>query len=320
MVTWQKRARLLVLVVAVGVVAVVFFDDAPPRRAAAARAGRARRSRGGRRKLRRVPRAGQGREARPFSIEADKQCPIPMAASGSSASKVTSVRQGKTFVATGDEARVGENQTQPRHEGQRRMTASDGLEVSADSADYSQSEGIVRGSGSGDVQARPDERQRRRFQLRREPRPDRAVRSDATSRFGAETKGGDVTDITAGAAVLARRDKFVSFERAVHIVRGNQVIDADSALGDLTEDEEHLSAPRAPGRRAHRTRRMPQPGELKRMAGDVIKLTYYEDSDVLQSATITGGSSLTIAAEKGLPERCSTRNLSRSAWRPTAQR
>ena len=57
--------------------------------------------------------------------------------------------------------------------------------------------------------------------------------SDQTQvRLAPEKKGGEVTDITSGASVLARTDKFISFERAVHIVRGSQVIDADSALGE----------------------------------------------------------------------------------------
>ena len=38
------------------------------------------------------------------------------------------------------------------------------------------------------------------------------------------------------------------------------------------------------------------------MSGDVINLTYYENSDVLQSAIVTGGSALRIAAEKGSAE------------------
>ena len=45
---------------------------------------------------------------------------------------VTSVRQGKTFVATGDEARVGENQTNLDMKGNVVMTSSDGLEATAE--------------------------------------------------------------------------------------------------------------------------------------------------------------------------------------------
>ena len=38
------------------------------------------------------------------------------------------------------------------------------------------------------------------------------------------------------------------------------------------------------------------------MAGDVINLTYYENSDLLQSAIVTGGAALRIAGEKGAAE------------------
>ena len=101
--------------------------------------------------------------------------------------------------------------------------------------------------------------------------------------------------------MLARADKFVSFERAVHIVRGSQVIDADSALGDLSEDQEHLTGLELQGNARIETPNA-QPGELKLMSGDVINLTYYENTDFLQSAVVTGSASLTIAAEKGAAE------------------
>ena len=68
-----------------------------------------------------------------------------------------------------------------------------------------------------------------------------------------EEQGGDVTDITAGAAVLARTDKFISFERAVHIVqRQARSSTRRAALGDLSDDEEHLTGLELQGGCAHR--------------------------------------------------------------------
>jgi lipopolysaccharide export system protein LptA len=116
-----------------------------------------------------------------------------------------------------------------------------------------------------------------------------------------EKKGGEPTNITSGASVLARTDNFMSFERSVHIVRGTQVIDADSAIGELAESQEHLTSLELTGSARIETPN-PRPGDLKLMSGDVINLTYYEDSDVLQSAIVTGGSALRIAAEKNSAE------------------
>jgi lipopolysaccharide export system protein LptA len=180
------------------------------------------------------------------------------------------------------------------------MTSSDGLEATAESATYHQSEGIVRGpgpitfkrgrmSGSG-IDFSYDEHQ------------DLLALADQTKvKLAPDKTGTDATDITAGSAVLARTDKFVSFERAVHIVRGSQVINADSALGDLTESQEHLTALELLGNARIETPSA-QPGDLKLMSGDAINLTYYENSDLVQSAIVTGAAALRIAAEKGAAE------------------
>ena len=127
--------------------------------------------------------------------------------------------------------------------------------------------------------------------------------SDQTKvRIAGDDKNAAATDITAGSAVLARQDKFVSFERSVHIVHGTQVIDASTALGDLTEGQEHLSGLELAGGARIETPTA-RAGELRLMVGDVINLTYYENSEVLQSAIVTGNSSLQIAAERGSQER-----------------
>src|SRR5687768_14574608 len=239
MVVWQKRARLFVLAIAVSVVAVVFFTtrrrEEPPPPVPVERGDLAATVESSGAILVQVK--GERETVR---IEAEKNYSYPDGSTRLTKVKVTSVRQGKTFVAVGDEARVGENQTNLDMKGNVVMTSSDGLEAKAGSAKYSQGEGVVhapgpvtfkrgRMSGSG-VDFSYDEAR------------DLVGLSDQSKvRLTPEKKGGEVTDITSGAAVLARADKFVSFERAVHIVRGSQVIDAESALGDLTENEEHLS-------------------------------------------------------------------------------
>jgi hypothetical protein len=80
------------------------------------------------------------------------------------------------------------------------------------------------------------------------------------------------------------------------------VINADSALGDRTEDEEHLSGLDLQGSARIETQAA-RPGELKLMAGDVVNLTYFDNSDLLQTAVVTGGGSIRIAGERGEPER-----------------
>lgn len=299
MVTWQKRARLFVLAVAVAVIGVVLFTtrrrEEPPPPTPIERTDPAATVESSGTFL--VQFKGERETVR---IEAPTQYSYPDGSIRLINVKVTSVRQEKTFIATANEARVGENQTNLDMKGNVVLTSSDGLDAKAESATYSQSEGVVRApgpvtftrgriSGSG-VDFSYDEAR------------DLLGLSDQTKvTIAPEKRGGEATDITAGAAVLARLDKFMSFERAVHIIRGKQVIDAESALGDFTGSDEHLRSLELQGSARIETPNA-LPGELKLMSGDVINLTYFESSDLLQSATVAGSAALRIAPAKDAAE------------------
>ena len=296
---WQKRARLFLLAIAAGVVAVVFFTtqrrEEPPPPAPVERGDPAATIESSGAFL--VQMKGERETVR---VEAEKQYSYPDGSTRLINVKVTSVRQGKTFTATGDEARVGENQTNLDMKGNVVMTSSDGLEAKAGSATYSQSGGVVRAPGP--VTFKRGRMSGSGVDFTYDETNDLLGLSDQTKvTIAPEKRGGDATDITSGAAVLARADKFVSFERAVHIVRGSQVIDAESALGELSENDEHLTGLELQGGARIQTPNA-QPGDLKLMSGDIINLTYYENSDLLQSAIVTGGAALRIAAEKGIED------------------
>ena len=298
--SWQKRVRWLLLAVAVGVVATVWVTTrkrvTPTAPAAVARVDPASVVESSGAYLVQVK---GDRET--VTIRADKQLSYSDGSTRLLGVTVTSIREGKAFVATGNEARVGENQANLDMKGNVRMISSDGLSVSANSADYNQTEGIVRApgpvtfargrmSGSG-VDFSYDE-----------TRDLMGLSDQSKVKIAGDKAGSQPINITAGAAVLARKDNFVSFERAVHIVHGTQVIDADSALGDLTKDQQHLTGLDLQGSARIETPTA-RAGELKQMSGDVITVTYHENSDVLQSAIVTGNSSIRIAAEANHPER-----------------
>ena len=235
-------------------------------------------------------------------VEAEKQYAYPDGSTRLINVKVTSVRQGKTFTATSDEARVGENQTHLDMKGHVVITSNEGFEAKGDSATYNQTEGVMRGPGA--VTFKRGRLTGSGVDFSYDETRDVLGLSDQTHVIIApEKSGGASTDITSGAAVLARTDRFLSFERAVHIVQGSQVIDAQSALGDLGEDEdsEHLTGLELSGGSRIETPDA-KPGELKVMSGDVINLTYYENSDLVQSAIITSGAELRIAPEKNTSE------------------
>ena len=298
--TWQKRARWLVLVIALGVVAAVFATtrrrEEPPPAPAIPRVDPAAVVESSGAFLVQV----KG-ERETVTIRADKQLSYSDGATRLLGVAVTSVRDGKTFVALGEEARIADNQSNLEMKGNVRMRSSDGLEVYAQSATYVQNEGIVRAPGP--VTFKVGRMSGSGVDFSYDETRDFLGLSDKTSvKIAAEKRGGNPTDITAGSAVLARSDNFVSFERDVHIVHGSQVIDASSALGDLAETQEHLTGLELEGN-ARIGIQNAAAGELKSIAGDVINLAYYENSELLQSAVVTGSSVLRIAADPGASER-----------------
>ena len=304
---WQKRARLVALVIAVSVAVAVFVTtrrrEQPHPQAPVERVDPAAVVESSGASIIQV----KG-ERETVTIRAQKQLSYPDGSSRLLGVTVTSVRQGKTFVATGDEAKIGENQETLDMKGNVRMTSSDGLDVSAGSASYSQAEGIVRAPGPVTFKRGRMSGSGVGFSYD-EARDVIGLSEQTKVKITGDKKGDQTADITAGASVLARADKFVSFERPVHILHGTQVIDSDTALGELSENEEHLTGLELQGSARIETPNA-RPGELRRMAGDVINLTYHENSELLQSATVIGNSSIRIAGEAKAPERTlSAQNL-----------
>lgn len=305
MLAWQKRARAVTVVVAVGVAAAVFVTtrprEAPPAPPPVPRVDPTAvvESSGA------IVRQVTG-EKENFRLDAKKQLSYSDGATKLLGVRITLVREGRTYVVTGDEARVGDNESHIELTGNVHMIASDGLDVVAASATYSDAEGIVRAPGP--VVFKRGRMSGTGVDFTFDKNRDQIGLSDKTAiTFAPDDKGAGATDITAGVALLDRKEKFANFERAVHIVRSDQIIDANSALADLTEDEKHITGLELSGG-ARITTPKAAPGELRGMSGDLINLTYVQDSEVLQHAVLAGTSSMRFAGERGSPERALSAN------------
>jgi LPS export ABC transporter protein LptC len=297
---WQKRARLLMLVIVAGVAITVFVNtrrrEPPPAPKSVPRVDSTAviESSGGFL----VQLKG---ERENFTIRANKQLSYPDGSSKLIEVEITSVRQGKTFVVKGDEAKVGPDRSHLEVTGNVRLSASDGLVVTAGRATHSEGEGIVRAPGP--VTFKRGRLSGKGVDFSYDEKRDVIGLSDqSTITIAPDEKGANSADVTAGSALLARKDKFIGLERAVHIVRPNQVIDADRALANLAADEEHLTGL---GLQGHARITMPTaaPGGLTAMRGDVIDLTYADDSELIQRAVLSSDALLQLAGEKGASER-----------------
>ncbi|HEV3214915.1 MAG TPA: LptA/OstA family protein, partial [Vicinamibacterales bacterium] len=201
----------------------------------------------------------------------------------------------------GDTAEVGDNQSSVRMNGHVHLEGANGLRVDAGSASYSEGEGIVRapghvtfsrGSMTGSGTDFTYDRNRDTIGL-----------SDQTAiKIAPDDKDTAGADIRAGAALLARKDGFMSFERAVHIIRGAQVLDADRAVADLTKDEKHITALDMNGG-AKITKSDATDGGLRSMAAANISLKYADNSELLERAVLSSGSSVKIAGGTGSPDK-----------------
>lgn len=305
MVAWQKRARLAVLIVAVGVAAAVFATtrrrEEPARPPPVPRVDPAAvvESSGA------IVRQVKG-EKESFRLEAQKQLSYADGSTKLIGVTITVVRDGKTYVVTGNETKAGTDQSNLEIIGNVHLTSSDGLDATAGTATYSEGEGIVR--APGDVTFKRGRMSGTGVDFTYDKNRDQIGLTDKTNiTIAADPKGEGATTITAGSALLARKDKFASFERSVHIVRTDQVIDADSAVADLTEDEKHITGLELVGA-ARITMTGAAPGGLSGLSGDVINLTYLPNTERLQRASLAGTSALRLAGDKGSPEKTLSAN------------
>jgi LPS export ABC transporter protein LptC len=232
-----------------------------------------------------------------FRIEADRQLTYPGGASKLTGVKVTVEQEGRSFVVSGREAEVGENQSHVVLTGDVRLTVSDGLTAATDSASYSDGEGIVRSPGRVTFG---------RGRLRGEGvgmtydrnRDVLWVLDQAVVTVAPDEAGAGAIEVTSGAAGLDRRENYVQFDRSVTIVRAGRLTEADSAVAHLTEDNSRVTAIELRGN-SRVSAEASEPGALKGMTAAEMNLMYAEDGERLQRAVLAGGAAMQIAGDPG---------------------
>lgn len=201
----------------------------------------------------------------------------------------------RAFDLSGDESKVGTNESAIAIDGRVTLKASDGLIVNMDRATYAKSDGVVRAPGvvrftrgrvSGEGVGMVYDKNTDVLTLLEQA----AVRIAPD-----EARTGGV-DVASGSAVLARRDKLMRFERSVKITRPGELIVAESALAHLSEDEKRIQAVELHGNARIATTGAAA-GGLQSMAGDDMNLTYADDGQTLQHAQIVGKAVSTMAGQ-----------------------
>ena len=293
--SWQKRAQFGLAVVAVGVIGAVGYS-LRPREARVAPAPIERldpkatvETRGGDV----IQLKGSRQDAR---IEFDAQVTYDTGETKLMGVKVSvDNRAGRSYTMTGKEARVGKDQASYDLKGDVKLETSDGLTAFAEQATYADAEKIVKAPGpvrftrgrmSGTGIGFTYDEQRNTLWLL-----DQAV-------IHVEPEGtSGPMDVTAGAFGFARTDRYMRFERTMHMDRQGQTIDASEAVVHLfaDRDEPDLIELRGDSRVSGGTGM----GALQSMSARDMNLDYGEDGRSLQQATLAGQSAIQLAGKGG---------------------
>lgn len=201
-------------------------------------------------------------------------------------------RAGRNFRVTGDEARIGANQSSFDLNGNVKLEASDGLIATAGSASYVDAEGIVRAPGpvqfsrggmaGAGIGFSFDDQRNTAWLL-----------DQAVVRFAGDGKDGPM-DVASGAAGFARSERYMRFERGVRMTRQGQIIEADEATVYLFPDRDEPDQIELRGN--SRITGGTGVGALRLMRARDINLDYADDGRTLQQATLAGQSAVRIAS------------------------
>jgi lipopolysaccharide export system protein LptA len=211
---------------------------------------------------------------------------------------VTQEKNGnRTFTISGREGRVGSNDSSLQLDGAVRLEGSDGLSAAAEHATYSDADGFVRAPGP--VQYARGRMQGTGVGLSWDKTQDVLTILDQTVvHIAPDDKGAGAAEITAGTAAFARKDKQIRFERTVHMQRGDQVVDAATAVMYLTEDEKRVDTMELRDQ-ARITMPNAAPGAVQALAGQSMNLKYADDGETLQHAVINGAATIQVAGDPG---------------------
>jgi LPS export ABC transporter protein LptC/lipopolysaccharide transport protein LptA len=294
-VRWQRRARLVIAVLAVAFAIVVARQWKPrqaptpstpvprfdPKAAIEVAGGRLERFKSSRQDV---------------SVEFKNQL---MYADGSmKLSGVTITAEEKdgsgTLTATGKEAQIGKDSSTIDLNGDVHLVSSE-VRARTEHATFAKNDNVVRAPGPVEIAEGKTTAKGVGMTFDR----DRDVLSILDQAVISMTgDGGAATEITAGSAVFNRRDHYRQFDRSVRMQRGGQLIEAETAVAHLNEENTHIEMIELRGDTKITTPKA-EPGALEALNGRDLTLTYAAGGETLEHVTIGSAASIKVAGEAG---------------------
>jgi len=290
--SWQRRTRIGLAIFGVALAAVVYFSmgerrsQAPP--APVQRSDPKSIFEGEQVGLQRLRQTQQD-----FSITSSRTVSYEDGSQKMFAVEIT-VRKsdGRSYVVTADEATAGKDQRERQLTGHVTLKVSDGFEMTTDRATHNQDDSIVRApgavafskgrmSGSGGNAIYDQNR-------------DLLTITEQAKVNMTDEKAQPTTDFTAGTAVLDRLQNTLTLDGQAHVLRHQQVIDADHVLTRLSDDEQivHFIELRNNARVTGGT-------AIDSMSARDIDMDYTEDGQALERVALNGGAGVAMKGTSG---------------------
>ena len=292
---WQKRARLVMAAVAVGVIAVVAYTMRPRETAAPPQ------------KLERLDPNSKFETIGGNVIQwkGDKQN-IRIEFAGQTTNKedenklhgvkiFVDNREGRSYVVTGKEAFLGQQNSSYDVRGDVKLETSDGLIANGQQATYVDVEKIVRVPGAVTFKRGRMSGSGIGFTYD-EQRDTMWILDKADVKFAAEGNAGAMA-FTAGAYGYARRDRYMRLEKTLHIDREGQQIDATESTVRLFPERDEPDYLELRG--GSKITGGPKDKAMRSMSATDINIDYAEDGRSMKNATLAGNAAIELAPQQG---------------------
>lgn len=205
-------------------------------------------------------------------------------------------RGGRSFIVSGNEAWVGADLSAYDVRGNVTLTTSDGLTVTTPEATFVEAEGVLRGSGP--VQFRRERTTGSGVGFTYDRSLDRLwLLNQAAIAVAPAPDGGGGMRVTSGAAGYSRAERYMRFERTMRMERQGQQIEAAQSTVFLLRDRDEPETVELRGNA--RITGAAGTGSLQAMQARDINLRYGPDGRTLQQALLMGQGAIQLARPDG---------------------
>jgi lipopolysaccharide export system protein LptA len=204
-------------------------------------------------------------------------------------------RDGRSYVVTGKEAFIGQQNSSYDVRGDVKLETSDGLIANGQQATYVDVEKIVRVPGAVTFKRGRMSGTGIGFTYD-EQRDTMWILDKADIKFAAEGNAGAMA-FTAGAFGYARRDRYMRLEKTLHIDREGQQIDATESTVRLFPERDEPDYLELRG--GSKVTGGPQDKAMRSMAATDINIDYADDGRTMKNATLAGNAAIELAPQQG---------------------